>query len=122
MPSQKHIIIVGDSQLLSEFRPLFVYYGIGVTEVLKMNLTLETVKKEQPDAVVFLLPRYWDDVTRFVQELRQDKAFETTPILYIGSLIEGEDQRILHQMGVQTLTLGPLPPQEVVRYIADMLK
>ena len=122
MPSSKHILIVGGSELVGQFVSLLGRYDISAVKVGEVHHAMKALEKEQVDAIVFILPRYWDDVTRFVQELRTKKAYTDTPVLYVGSLVEGEDQRVLHQYGVKTLTLGPLPPEEVVRYIHDMLK
>ena len=105
-----------------QFIPLLGHYDMNATLVSEVDQAMAAMEKEHPAAIVFMLPRYWDDVTRFVQELRKKEDFAEIPVLYVGSLIEGEDQRVLLQHGVKTLTLGPLPPEEVVRYIHDMLK
>ena len=107
---------------MGQFVPLLEHYNVHATKVAEVHLALAAAEKEHPDAIVFMLPRYWNDVTQFVQDLRKIQEFEDIPVLYVGSLIEGEDQRVLHQYGVKTLTLGPLPPEEVARYIHDMLK
>lgn len=122
MPVHKHIVLVGDSHTLDPFLGSLANAEVVVTQVERVNKVMETVERVKPDAIVFVLPRYWDDITRFVDTLRQKKDFVDTPILYVGSLIEGEDQRVLHMKGVHTLTLGPLMPQEVVRYMIDKLK
>ena len=113
---------MGDAHTLDSFLGPLADAGVLVTQVEKMGKVLEIVEDIKADAVVFILPRYWDDITLLVDELRDKKGFEETPILYVGSLIEGEDQRILRMKGVHTLTLGPLMPQEIVRYIVDKLK
>mgnify|MGYP001560055870 CR=1 FL=1 len=122
MPFRKHIMLVGESHTLDPFLAALAASDVIVTQVERVSKVLETAEQVKPDAIVFVLPRYWDDITRFVDMLRQKKDFVDTPILYVGSLIEGEDQRVLHSKGVHTLTLGPLMPQEVVRYILDKLK
>lgn len=122
MPLRKHIVLVGDRHTLDPFLGPLAHAGTLVTQVERVNKVLETVEEVRPDAIVFILPRYWDDITLFVDQLRAKKGFAETPILYVGSLIEGEDQRVLRMKGVHTLTLGPLVPAEVVRYILDKLK
>ncbi|TSC77485.1 MAG: hypothetical protein G01um101429_1033 [Parcubacteria group bacterium Gr01-1014_29] len=122
MSYQNHIILVGDPHVLDEFSLSLRRAGVAVTSVEKVSAVMAAAEKIKPDAIVCILPRYWDDITVFVDEFRKKPGFEDTPILYVGSLVEGEDQRILQQKGVKTLTLGPLPPQEVVRYILNMLK
>ena len=119
---QKHILLVGDTHILEPFLGPLRAEGIAITVIPQVRSVLEKTKLLHPTAIVFVLPRYWDDITVFVDEIRKDAEFEQTPILYVGSLIEGEDQHILQQKGVKTLTLGPLPPQEVVRYLLDMMK
>ena len=122
MSNRTHIVLVGDAHTLDPFLGPLADAGVLVTQVERVNKVMETVEQTQPDAIVFILPRYWDDITLFVDALRSKKEFVEIPILYVGSLIEGEDQRILRMKGVHTLTLGPLMPAEVVRYILDKLK
>ena len=122
MSFRKHIVLVGDTHTLDPFLGPLADAGAVVTQVKQVNKVLDTVMEVKPYAIVFLLPRYWDDITLFVDALRAKKGFAEIPILYVGSLIEGEDQRVLRMKGVHTLTLGPLLPQEVVRYIVDKLK
>ena len=122
MPFRKHILLVGDQHTLDPFLGPLADASAKVTRVERVSEALDTVVTVKPDVIVFILPRYWDDITAFVDKLRAIKGFGETPILYVGSLIEGEDQRILRQKGVHTLTLGPLMPPEVVRYILDKLK
>jgi DNA-binding response OmpR family regulator len=119
---KKSVILAGDPHQLEAFSTHLARSGIEVLSVEKVSRVMEEVIKSHPDAIVFILPRYWDDITIFVDAIRAKKEFAETPILYVGSLIEGEDQRVLNMKGVHTLTLGPLMPQEVVRYIVDMLK
>ena len=117
----KKIILVGDSHTLDQFLGPLAHAGVAVTHVERVSKVLELAEQNRPDAIVFVLPRYWNDITLFVDALRKKKEIAETPILYVGSLIEGEDQRVLRAKGVHTLTLGPLMPQEVVRYILDKL-
>lgn len=122
MPVRSHILLVGDPHALENFSLSLTRAGVAVTSVEKVSAVMAAAEKIKPNAIVFILPRYWDDITLFVDDLRKNEEFTETPILYVGSLIDGEDQRVLQQKGVKTLTLGPLPPQEVVRYILNMLK
>lgn len=122
MPLRRHIVLVGDQHTLDPFLGPLAHAGVLITQVERVQKVLETVERVKPNAIVFVLPRYWDDITLFVDELRTKKEFSEIPILYVGSLIEGEDQRVLRMKGVHTLTLGPLMPAEVVRYILDKLK
>lgn len=120
---QKRILLIGDPHLLEKFISLLKKNGIAVTQAPtpKQVMELILIEEIEPDAIAFILPRYWYDITLFVDDLRKKSQFAETPILYVGSLIEGEDQRILQQKGVKTLTLGPLPPEEIVRYITNTL-
>lgn len=121
MARKKKILIVGDTTDVLRFKPLLEEEGINVESVDKFPKAKALALKEHMDAIVFVLPRYWEDITVFIKELRAVQNMEDTLIFYLGSLIEGEDQVLLHKWGVKTLTLGPVPDPEVVRYIVHLL-
>jgi CheY-like chemotaxis protein len=121
MSNAKHILLVGDSNSRKPFLVLFKKAGITITEGENIPIAMEKALAIKPDGILFVTPRYWDDVTRFVDEIRTHPGFEQLPIIYIGALIEGEDMRILQMRGVHTLTLGPVPHEEMVRYVVDKL-
>lgn len=112
-------MIVGDSGNIKIFAPLFLHGGVEVVSTESINAALEKAKEAHPRAIVFVVPVYWTAITHFVEEIRKLKGFDEmdVPIFYLGKLIEGEDQKILQRYGVKVLTLGPVPKDEVVRYI-----
>ncbi|PJE64645.1 MAG: hypothetical protein COU90_02275 [Candidatus Ryanbacteria bacterium CG10_big_fil_rev_8_21_14_0_10_43_42] len=121
MSTAKHILLVGDANSRKPFLKLFEKAGILITEGENMKIAFEKALALKLDGILFVTPRYWDDVTRFVDDIRTHPGFENMPIIYIGALIEGEDMRILQMKGVHTLTLGPVPHEEMVRYVVDKL-
>ena len=118
---RKKILVFGNTSNVLPLAPYFKEKNIETVVVNKFNLADEAIKGEIFDGIVFLLPQYWQDVSKFIIVARKTPGYELIPILYIGSLIEGGEQGILHQQGVKTLTLGPVPEAEVVRYIAKEL-
>jgi response regulator RpfG family c-di-GMP phosphodiesterase len=117
----KHMLLVGDADSRKPFLKLFKKAGIEITEGENVKLAFKQALDIKPDGILFVTPRYGDEVTRFVDEIRTHPGFENLPIIYIGALIEGEDMRILQLKGVHTLTLGPVPHEEMVRYVVDKL-
>lgn len=112
-------MIIGDSTNIKTFAPIFIQGGVDVVAIESINAALEKAKETHPNAIVFIVPVYWTPITHFVENIRKEKGFDEmdVPIFYLGKLIEGEDQKILQRYGVKTLTLGPVPKNEVVRFI-----
>ena len=117
----KQVLIVGASREVRPFQNLLQKEGLGVSVIENLNLAFEEAKKMHPQAILFILPVYWEPITDFVKKIKAEEGFSEVPIIYLGSLIEGEDQIILQQHGVITLTLGPVPTEEIVRYIVNLI-
>lgn len=118
------VMIIGDSTNIKTFAPLFQMEGVEVVSTESINAALEKAKETRPKAIVFVVPVYWASITHFVEEIRKLKGFDEidVPIFYLGSVIEGEDQKILQRYGVKVLTFGPVPKDEVVRYILNEIQ
>jgi hypothetical protein len=56
-----------------------------------------------------------------VAKIRGEKLLEHVPIIYLGDFIEANDQLILKRQGVHTMTLGPVPETEAVRFIMKII-
>ncbi|TSC71688.1 MAG: hypothetical protein G01um101470_529, partial [Parcubacteria group bacterium Gr01-1014_70] len=69
MLSKKHIILVGDSHTLDQFVGPLAHAGISTMHVERVDHVIDAARKEKPNAIVFVLPRYWDDITVFVDEI-----------------------------------------------------
>ena len=117
MARQKTVLLVGDSVMQDRFVPWFTRDGVAVTSVEKFADTLAIAKKVRPRAIVFVAPRYWEDVPSFVTAARKIDHLSYVPIFYLGALVEGQDQVVLRQHGVKTITLGPVPDPEIVRFV-----
>ena len=122
MAQRFQVLIVGDTADVMRFKFLLEEEGVGIWSADKFHKALEIALQDHPDAIMFVLPRYWEDVTEFIKKIRSHTELAETIIFYLGSLIEGEDQILLHRWGVKTLTLGPVPDTEVVRYVMRLLK
>ena len=93
-----------------------------ITTIEDVNKAYDEAVKMDPGIIVFILPVYWQSITKFVQKFRDDPRFAKTELVYIGSLIESVDSKILHDLGVKTLTKGPMPTEEMVRFILKLLE
>ena len=94
----------------------------GFNVIIKENFdaAFAEAQKLKPAIIVFYLPQYWQNITEFVKKLRAIPEFETTPMVYIGGMIEGQDQEVIRSLGVKTLTKGPLPELEMVRFMVKL--
>ena len=115
----KKILAVGKGTDLYEFIKAFKAAGIEVVREERISTALTTAKEFKPDTILFVLPRYWTEITGFVEKIRDMEGFERTPIIYIGAMIEGTDQQVLKERGVVTMTLGPVPVKEMARHVID---
>lgn len=104
------------------FVPLLQARGAEVVLVEKYNDAAGEAKRIRPDAIVFVVPVYWESVIDFVKEIRKDMLLAHTPMLYIGNLIEGADMSTLQAYNVKTMALGPVPTEEMVRFILHIAK
>lgn len=121
MSYKRKVLLIGNSNQLKPFISIIRGQGIEVATIESITEALEVAKKTHPNAIVFIVPVYWEPITHFVEEIRKVEGFSETPIIYMGSIIEGEDQRILQKYDVKVLTLGPVANEEVARFIAETI-
>lgn len=117
----RSILLIGEGPMLKEFSFALQNNGVAVTTAGSNKKALETLQKFRFEAIVFVVPVYWESVGELVQSVRKMPGLETIPIIYLGNFIESSDTIILQRQGVKTLTLGPVPTQEAVRFLLDSL-
>jgi hypothetical protein len=120
--SAKKMVLVSKLIDAKDFLPIFEKQGIEVFQTESFKEALQVSKEWMPGAIVFLVPVYWESIVDFVRQVRAIPEMEKTGILYIGKLIEGAELTFLQQHGVKTMALGPVPIEEIARFITDMLK
>lgn len=118
------LLLVGGQTELKRFIGLFREAGFSILTAERIAEALSVTKKTHVQGIIFIIPVYWEPITRFVEQVRQMKGYsdDEVPIFYLGKLIEGEDQKILQRYGVKTVTLGPVPESELARYITSQIK
>lgn len=118
------LLLVGGQTELKRFIGLFREAGFSILTAERIAEALSVTKKIRVQGIIFIIPVYWEPITRFVEQVRQMKGYsdDEVPIFYLGKLIEGEDQKILQRYGVKTVTLGPVPESELARYITSQIK
>ena len=118
----KKILLVGDSLKVKEFQNELLREGVGVTLIPDPKRALAFLtESERPDGIVFIIPVYWESVSEFVEKIKGNQRLATVPLIYLGDFIESSDQIILKSQGVYTLTLGPVPTPEAVRFILSKI-
>ena len=121
MTQNRSILIVGNPYKVTEYAELLSQEGVLVTIEENFNKALLIAKEMMPGAIVTILPVYMNNVTDFVDKIREIDGLTETPIVHIGNIIESADQEILQRHGVKTLALGPVPIHEMVRFILKAL-
>lgn len=123
MAKRQTLLLVGDNPRQREFAAAFAAAGTASESAPDNAAALSYLKsaKTLPAGVVFVVPVYWESVGDFVTALRSDPRLEKLPIIYLGDFIEANDQLMLKRQGVYTLTLGPVPTEEAVRYILKIV-
>ena len=123
MAHRKTLLLVGDNHRVREFAGAFGAAGAATETAPDNTAALAYLKSATtlPDAIVFIVPVYWESVGDFVSAVRADQALEKLPIVYLGDFIEANDQLFLKRLGVYTLTLGPVPTEEAVRYVLKLI-
>ncbi len=119
--AQKTMVLVSKLIDAKPFLPIFEKQNIKVYQTESFREALQVSKEWLPGAIVFLVPVYWESIVDFVKEIRNIPEMEKTGILYIGKLIEGAELTFLQQHGVKTMALGPVPVEEIARFVTDML-
>ena len=74
-----------------------------------------------PNAIVFLIPTYWESILQFIEQLKNEKSLSDIPIIYIGQFIEGAEMAVLQKYRVKTMTMGPVPVEEMVRFVITQI-
>ena len=118
----KKMVLVSKLTDAKPFLSIFEKQGIEVFQTESFKEALQVSKEWQPGAIVFLVPVYWESIVGFVKEIRDIPEMEKTGILYIGKLIEGAELTFLQQHGVKTMALGPVPVEEIARFISEMIE
>ncbi len=119
MSLQRRIVLIGNYHDLSDIAVLLRKESFQVDIIERFDVALEDVRKNPPKAIIFVLPTYWLSITDFVQKV--GKELPHTEFIYVGSLVEGADQAVLQSYNVKTFTLGPVPKEELARFIAKLL-
>jgi hypothetical protein len=115
----KKILLIGDTPKVKEFAAVLQNSAsVMLAENLKTGLL--TAKAMIPDAIVFIVPVYWENLLPFIEEVKKEASLRLKPIIYVGDFIEATDQTVLKRAGVHTITLGPVPTQEVARFILSL--
>ena len=123
MAHRKKLLLVGDSIKLKEFASAFAAAGTAAELAETDDAALNYLKNEidLPDGIVFIVPVYWETIEGFMAQLRADQRLAGLKVIYLGDFIEANDQIMLKRAGVYTLTLGPVPPEEAVRFILKLI-
>ena len=116
----KNILLIGGSTLAKEFSAGLQNAGAMVATATDNKQAFAMSESFRPDAMVLVMPVYSESAAEFVTSIRSHKAFATIPIIYLGNFIESSDNIILQRLGVRTLTLGPVPTTEAVRFILSL--
>lgn len=116
----KKLLLVSKLTDAKEFIPTFENMGIEVHQIENFKEALADAKNWQPGVIVFLVPVYWESILEFVKEVREVSEIKSSGIVYIGRLIEGAELRLLQQYDVKTMAMGPVPIQEMSRFIYEL--
>jgi hypothetical protein len=119
--AQKNMLLISKLTDAKPFLSIFEKQNIKVYQTESFKEGLEYAKQTNPGAIVFLVPVYWESIVGFVKDIREVPEMEKTGILYIGKLIEGAELTFLQHHGVKTMALGPVPIEEVARFISVMV-
>jgi DNA-binding response OmpR family regulator len=117
----KRMLLVAKRVDAKPFMPIFEQQGIEVFQTESFQEAEQVALAWKPGAIVFLVPVYWESILDFVKKIRADEEMKKTGILYIGKLIEGAELTLLQKYDVKTMALGPVPIEEMARFIYEML-
>lgn len=118
---ERQVLIVGADREVRPFANLLQKEGVFVSVIENLNAAFLEAKKIRPQVILFILPVYWEPITDFVKKIKSEAGLSDVQLVYLGSVVEGADQAVLQQHGVTVLTLGPVPPEEIVRYIVNLI-
>jgi two-component SAPR family response regulator len=117
----KKIMLVGSPGKIKEYSGMLTAEGAQVITTDSFDRALQNMPNIRPDGIFIILPQYWEKASVFVEQVRRLQGFSRTPIVYLGGLLEGVDQAILHKYNVRTITLGPVTPNETVRLLMQQV-
>lgn len=120
MTNGKRLLMIAKKTDADPFIYLLGERGVSVQLVENIKDAFSIAKQWQPKVIVFLLPVYWESIVDLVEKVKNDLDLMDAKILYVGKLIEGGDLSVLQQYGVKTMALGPVPHQEMARFMDDM--
>lgn len=117
--ARQSLLVVGDNLKAREFVGALAATGVLPETAPDEHVALRFLQEAAvlPDGIVFIVPVYWEAVGGFVEKMRKDPRLKEVPIIYLGDFIESNDQLFLKRQGVHTLTLGPVPMAEAVRFV-----
>lgn len=116
----KRMLMVSKIMDANIFIPLFQNMGVEVHQIEDFGEALEDALDWKPGVIVFLVPVYWESILEFVEKVRADPDMKKTGIIYVGRLIEGAELRLLQQHDVKTMAMGPVPEEEMARFMYEM--
>lgn len=120
MSSNKRLLLVSKRSDASAFLPIFDKQGLDVFMTENFKEAKEKATTWLPGVIVFLVPVYWESIVDFVKEVRAIPELKKTGIIYIGKLIEGAELVVLQHYDVKTMALGPVPQEEMARFVFDL--
>ncbi len=121
--SRKVLIVSESSSDAFAFEEILRKKGLSVTRIKdNINDAIEQSHKIKPGLIIFITPVLWTTVRDFLEKMRPIEEFKATPIVYLTSVIDGVDQVFLHRYGVYTFTFGPVPNEEIARYLMKLVR
>lgn len=118
--SNKRLLLISKRSDAATFLPIFEKQGLDVFMTENFAEAKQKAAEWLPGVIVFLVPVYWESIVDFVKEVRAIPEMKRTGIIYIGKLIEGAELTLLQHYDVKTMALGPVPQEEMARFIFDM--
>jgi hypothetical protein len=120
MSRNRRLLLIAKRSDASVFLPIFEKQGLEVFITENFKEAREQALTWIPGVIVFLVPVYWESIVEFVKDVRAMPDMKRTGIIYIGKLIEGAELSVLQKHDVKTMALGPVPPEEMARFVFDM--
>jgi len=114
------MLIISKISDSKDFTAIFEKQGVEMKQTEDMKEALEIAEEWQPGVLLFITPVYWESILEFVEKIRAIPEMERAGIMYIGRMIEGAELRLLQQYDVKTMALGPVPKEEMARFIYGM--
>lgn len=118
--SNKRLLLISKRSDAATFLPIFEKQGLDVFMTENFTEAKQKAVEWLPGVIVFLVPVYWESIVDFVKEVRAIPEMKRAGIIYIGKLIEGAELTLLQHYDVKTMALGPVPQEEMARFIFDM--